>query len=77
MQGAGVLLCLSVRSPSWSKEEKSLFNEAILLHGKDWIKVSAHVGTRNVPAIRSYARLFRKELEQDSELKHQDILEIL
>ena len=70
MQGAGVLLCLSVRSPSWSKEEKSLFNEAILLHGKDWIKVSAYVGTRSVITIRSYARLFRKELEEDSESKH-------
>ena len=47
VQGAETLLSLSVGSPSWSKEEKETFNEAVLLHGKDWIKVAAQIGTRN------------------------------
>ena len=70
LPGADTLLNLTGKDSSWSKEEKVKFNEAILLHGKDWIKVSEHVETRRIPAIRLYARLFRRELEQDAKSKH-------
>ena len=56
IQGVDTLLGLSIESPSWSNEEKCKFNEAVLHHGRDWAKVSAHVGTRGVAAVQNYSR---------------------
>lgn len=39
----------------WSKEEHELFLEALLIFGKDWTKIEAHVKTRDAIHIRSHA----------------------
>eukprot|EP00826_Nyctotherus_ovalis_P043469 TRINITY_DN4582_c0_g6_i1.p1 TRINITY_DN4582_c0_g6~~TRINITY_DN4582_c0_g6_i1.p1 ORF type:complete len:188 (+),score=2.81 TRINITY_DN4582_c0_g6_i1:82-645(+) len=49
----------------WTKEEHKLFLEGsfsrivgVALHGKDWRKVKAHIGTRKRSQIRSHAQKY-------------------
>ena len=55
----------------WAKNEQELFIEALRLHGKNWKKVQAHIGSRTTTQVRShaqkyFAKLGRKASKYDS-----------
>jgi SHAQKYF class myb-like DNA-binding protein len=56
----------------WSDEEHASFLEALLIHGKDWDLIEAHIMTRDAAHIRSHAQKFFfklvKYLEGDEEV---------
>jgi len=39
----------------WTEDEHKLFLEALMIYGKDWDKIEAHVKTRDAAHIRSHA----------------------
>ncbi len=41
---------------AWTADEEKLFVEGVALHGRDWDAVAAHIGSRDVPAVRSHAQ---------------------
>ena len=51
--------------------------EAVRLHGKDWSKITEHVGTRTRALIASHAQQFRKKVEKNPNLEGADIVTIL
>ena len=55
----------------WTREEHTLFVEAIKKFGKNWKKVEDYIGTRTGAQIRSHAQKFFLRLEKD--LKGNDI----
>jgi hypothetical protein len=50
----------SKRAPSrpWTAEEEVLCKEALSLHGRDWHKCAAHVGTRDHRAFTSHVQKY-------------------
>lgn len=46
----------------WTDDEHAKFLDALLIHGKDWDKIQAHVGTRDAAHIRSHAQKFFRKL---------------
>ena len=47
------------------------------MHGKDWQKVTDHVGSRTKKAIRNFGTGFRKALKDKPNSKDGDLIEIL
>ena len=47
--------CYSPRSGPWSKDEHNRFIEAVRLYGKDWAKITKHVGSRTRALICSHS----------------------
>ena len=48
----------------WTAEEHELFLEAIKLYHRDWKRVTAHIGTRTVPQVRSHMQKFDMHVKQ-------------
>ena len=40
----------------WSEEEEKLFLEGLDLHGRAWVKVGEHIGTRDARSVSSHAQ---------------------
>eukprot|EP01083_Nonionella_stella_P230537 814783_1 len=60
----------------WSEQEEILFREGLELYGRDWHKVSKHVGNnRNTAAIRSHAQIYLLRLLQNGTKLPNKILE--
>ena len=49
-----VIDALSINQGPWNSNEHNLFIEALLLYGKDFIKIQKHVKTRNQGSLRSH-----------------------
>lgn len=41
----------------WTPTEKQLFEEGLEKYGRDWEKVVAHIGTRDMCSVRSHAQI--------------------
>ena len=52
----------------WTEDEHDRFIEAVKLFGKDWAKITAHVGTRSRQSVYSHAQKFRKRVEREPNL---------
>ena len=48
----------------WTAEEHERFLEAIKLYHRDWKRVTAHIGTRTVPQVRSHMQKFDMHVKQ-------------
>ena len=61
----------------WSADEHSRFLEGLRLYGKNWKKVTDHVGTRTRPLIASHAQQFRNKARKHPGIEGADLLEML
>lgn len=61
----------------WSEEEQIKFIAAVKVYGRDWLKVSQHVATRDKMQTRLAANTLKLRLEDDSTLPGAEILPIL
>jgi len=48
----------------WTREEHALFLNALRIHGKEWKKVAASVGTRTVVQTRTHAQKYFQKLQK-------------
>lgn len=53
----------------WTREEHTMFIDALQLYGKNWRKVEEHIGTRTGAQIRSHAQKFFIRIEKESSKK--------
>lgn len=44
------------RSGRWTVKEHTKFLDAIKVYGKNWVKVSRYIGSRNSTQVRSHAQ---------------------
>lgn len=51
----------------WKPEEHELFLKGLELHGRDWKKIEALVGTRTGPQIRSHAQKYFNRINKEKE----------
>ena len=57
----------------WGPDEKDRYAEGVKLHGKDFEKITEHIGTRSISQVRNYTRQFK----QNEVLTHPDLIKIL
>ena len=57
----------------WGPDEKDRFAEGVRIYGKDFEKITEHVGTRSLSQVRNYCRPFK----QNEVLTHPDLIAIL
>ena len=51
------------KRPGWTEDERMKFVEACELYGKDYEKITQHVGTKAIDQVRGYTSNFLKELK--------------
>ena len=61
----------------WMPDEHSRFLEGLRLYGKNWKKVTEHVGTRTRPLIASHAQQFKNKVRKFPGIEGADLLEVL
>ena len=65
------------RQHKWTDEEHTSFLEGLRLYGKDWGKVTEHIGTRSRALVASHAQSFRRHLAKDPTIEGADLIQIL
>eukprot|EP01084_Bolivina_argentea_P302372 521906_1 len=64
------------KSRGWSPEEEKLFRSGLELYGRDWKKLSSHVGHNRTPAsIRSHAQVYFLSMLKQGNILPNKILE--
>ena len=61
----------------WTDQEQDRFVNAVRMYGKDWQKITDHVGTRNIQSVRNFGIHLRYKLTTDSSHPDVEILEAL
>ena len=61
----------------WSDEEHQRFLEALRVYGKDWTKITEHVGTRTKPACVMHAVDFQKKVALEPDTEGKDVIPVL
>jgi hypothetical protein len=54
----------------WSQGDQARFIEAVKTHGRDYGKISKHVGTKTYDQVKAYKQRLLNKLEKDPELRH-------
>eukprot|EP00959_Pyramimonas_sp_CCMP1952_P342204 7169468-Pyramimonas_sp.AAC.1 len=49
----------------WTPKEKELYLEAVRLHGRDFVRIKEHVGSKTLVAVRAFWGRQRKRLSLD------------
>jgi len=54
----------------WTQEDQTRFAEAVKMHGRDYAKISKHVGTKTYDQVKSYKQRILTKLEKEPENRH-------